>query len=509
MQKMVRCMCKTLGVAVLMEFTTNKVTNVVDLDHLMTIFNYLEDMAFLIDLDEDGVFRCVEVNPAYIKGMGLTLQQLKNKRVDEILSDGEEAAVIANYRRAISQKQALTYEESIKLNDHVQTFETTIIPIFLQDNHSCCYILGVSRDITARKKYEDAILEAKRELETIIQHQQGIILKVEKRGGDFIHTLCEGQLISQFDLTSEDVIGSRPQDLFNEPLASKLVEHYRYCWDTGKKATFEFCDIDDIREFYWLVAVSPILENGETVSLAVYSIDILDKKKAEDALMKTEKLSLVGKLAAGIGHELRNPLTAIRGFIQFMRENKREIRDEYFDIIESELESLNHIAGELMILGKPQAKHFKRINLIGILNEVAFLLEPEAFRQGIQLKKQYQSDYVYVFGEKYQLKQVIINLIKNAIDALSGKTNGEVRIECKENQKGPFIKIADNGCGISKEMIRKIGEPFFTTKEKGTGLGMLVSCRIIKNHKGYMACESEEGKGTAFTIQFPKCPEKE
>jgi two-component system sporulation sensor kinase A len=478
-------------------------SNMFNLDHLITIFNYLEDMVFLIDVEENNQFRCLEVNPAYLKATGLQLGNLKNKLIEEIFIPEEAAAVIHHYKKAITNKQSLTYEEVITIHQDDKTFETTIIPIFIDDHQVCQYILGVSRDISERKKYEKALLEAKRELQAILKQQQALILKFEKQNEDFIYTLCDGQLVNQLGVTSDQLIGKRPQDIFPKATADVINSHLRSCWESQKKRVLDFTDPSNEHEICWLTIISPLIENGKITSLLAYAVDILDRKKAEESLLKREKLALIGEMAAGIGHELRNPITAIRGFIQLMRENKEAIKDEFLDVIDEELESLKHIAGELMILAKPQVQNFDSLNIVQLLDEVAFLLEPEAFRQGIKISKDYQSACIPVFGEKYQLKQVFINLIKNGMDALKGCPNGEISIKSEQVNDQTIVAISDNGCGIPKEVLDKMGEPFYTTKEKGNGLGLLVSYRIIKNHSGMIECQSEEGKGTSFVIYFP------
>ncbi|MDP4103433.1 MAG: ATP-binding protein [Bacillota bacterium] len=490
-----------------MNYSLQDMSNTFNADHMVTIFNYLEDMVFLIEVEENDQFRCLEVNPAYLKATGLPLSDLKNKLIEEVFSPQEAISVIGNYKRAISKKQSMTYEENMILNNEEKTFETTIIPIFLDGRQSCRYILGVSREISERKKYELALLEAKNELKTIIQQQQALILRIDKVDGEFIYTLCDGQLISQLGYTPDELIGKRPQDLFLKETADMINHHFQLSWDSQEKEVFDFFDPTNVYEIFWLTIVSPLIENGQTTSLLVYAVDILERKKAEESMMKTEKLALIGELAAGIGHELRNPLTAIRGFIQLMRENKEAIKDEFLDIIDAELESLNHIAGELMILAKPQVHNFVRLNIVQLLDEVVFLMEPEAFRQGVKIAKHYESPFMPIFGEKYQLKQVFINLIKNAMDALNRGPNGEISIKCKQSGNETIVSVSDNGCGIPKEVLDKIGEPFYTTKEKGNGLGLLVSYRIIKNHTGTIECHSEVGKGTSFIIHFPICSE--
>jgi PAS domain S-box-containing protein len=486
-----------------MNHSLQNVSSTFNLDHLVTIFTYLEDMVFLIEVEENNQFRCIEVNPAYLKATGLHCRDLKNKRDEEVFSRQEAANVIEHYQNAISKKQSMTYEEIINLNNDEKIFETTIIPIFIEDRQDCRYILGVSREITERKKYEKVLLEAKSELKAIIQQQQALIFRVDKINGEFIHTLCDGQLISQLGMTPADLEGKPVQNIFPKETADMINHHFQLAWESQKKDVFDFFDPTNNHEIFWLTIVSPIIENGQTKSLLVYAVDILERKKAEESMMKTEKLALIGELAAGIGHELRNPLTSIRGFIQLMRENKENIKDEFLDVIDAELESLNHIAGELMILAKPHVQNFVRLNIVQLLDEVLFLMEPEAFRQGVKIAKNHESSFVPIYGEKYQLKQVFINLIKNAMDALNGWPNGTIMVQCQQCGDQTIVSVSDNGCGIPEETLKKIGEPFYTTKEKGNGLGLLVSYRIIKNHAGTIECQSEDGKGTSFIIHFP------
>jgi PAS domain S-box-containing protein len=475
-----------------------------NMDHLLMIFNYLEDAVFLVELEEDGGFRYLEVNPGYIKATGIPLETIKNKPIDEVFESREAAKVIKNYKEAIKKKKALSYEESVEIYQKHKTFETTIIPIFLEDKGVCRYILGVSRDISEKKKYENLLQEAKNELKSMVQPQQGVIIEAEKRGEDYFYIFCEGPLLKQFDFTPEDVKEKRPQDLFPLDMAEKIIEQYQLCWNTKEKVFYEWSGQTEKTEFCWLSILTPVLEDGEVRSFIIYAIDILERKQAEESLMKAEKLALIGELAAGIGHEIRNPLTSIRGFIKYMRQDKENIKDEFFDVIDTELESLNQIAGELMILSKPQVTQFERNEIISLLNEVIFLLEPEAFSCGVRILKNYQCDEAFVYGEKHQIKQVFMNLMKNAIDAMQEKSYGKLIIECNQTDSEIVVKITDDGCGIPKEFLKNIGEPFYTTKEKGTGLGLMVSFRIIKNHNGSIVCESKEGEGTSFIMTFPK-----
>ncbi|MDP4084023.1 MAG: ATP-binding protein [Bacillota bacterium] len=487
----------------IMKNSLKNIGNSFYIKHLVSIFNNLEDMMILFEIKEDGILRCVEVNRAFTNIMGIRHECVKSKQLNELFNEEETTYLLEKYKEAIIKRETLTFEIGVYASNQRKTFETTIIPIFLEPSPSCCYLVGILKDISERKRYEQTLLEAKQELETLIQYQQGLILKVEKRGEDFFYIFCEGQLVAQFDLTPDDVIGKRPQDLFPPAIAANVIEQYKSCWKRKENFFYEWADSIDDFEFCWLANLSPIIEAGQIKSFIIYAVDILERKKTEQSLIKSEKLALIGELAAGVGHEIRNPLTSIKGFIKLMMENKDAIKDEFFEIIDSELESINRIAGELMILAKPQANEFKRIDIVELLNEVLFLIEAETFRYGVELIRNFPASQVFINGDKQQLKQVVMNLVKNSIEAMESNSKGRIIIDCRTEGAMVVVKIMDNGCGIPQKLLEKIGEPFYTTKEKGTGLGLMVSYRIIKSHVGNIVCESEEGEGTTFVLSFP------
>ena len=228
--------------------------------------------------------------------------------------------------------------------------------------------------------------------------------------------------------------------------------------------------------------------------------DLSEHKHAEELMIRSEKLSVAGQLAAGIAHEIRNPLTAIKGFLQLMH-GEIEKDNQYFEIIFSELNRIEMILSELLMLAKPQETVFEKANVKTILLEVVTLLETEAILRNIVIEKKFSDENQEVVCDKNQLKQVFINLIKNAIEAMPN--GGTVTISTKSENFSIVIEIKDEGEGIPKELLERLGEPFLTTKEKGTGLGLMITYKIVENHKGTIDVSSSE-KGTVFTIKLPK-----
>ena len=213
----------------------------------------------------------------------------------------------------------------------------------------------------------------------------------------------------------------------------------------------------------------------------------------------SEKRATAGHLAAGIAHEIRNPITAIKGFLHLL-ENGNTNNKTYYGVIDSEIQRIELILKELMILAKPNKQTNELVDIQLLLDQVVTLMEPQALLNNIHLQKNYYFIGSTLMGDSNQLKQVFINYIKNAIEAMPN--GGEISINGSVlTDKSIEVCIVDEGSGIPSELMNQVGEIFFTTKENGTGLGMLVSNQIIKEHKGTLTIESDI-KGTCISVRF-------
>lgn len=234
--------------------------------------------------------------------------------------------------------------------------------------------------------------------------------------------------------------------------------------------------------------------------IVIISRDISERKKAEEILLQSEKLSIVGELAAGVAHEIRNPLTTIKGFIQL---NKWENgASEINDLLLSELGRIETITSEMLTLGKPQAVQLHRTNLRELVENTLELLSPQAHLENIQFKLCVEESPFFITGEKNQLKQVILNVLKNAIEAMP--EGGNIHIHLQKGEGGVCVlTVQDEGCGIPEELLPRLGEPFYSLKEKGTGLGLMICNKIIKQHHGSITYQSKAKQGTLVEIKLP------
>ncbi|CAM3483669.1 sporulation two-component system sensor histidine kinase KinE [Aeromicrobium ponti] len=230
--------------------------------------------------------------------------------------------------------------------------------------------------------------------------------------------------------------------------------------------------------------------------------DITEKLEMEEQLRKSDTLNVIGELAAGIAHEIRNPMTALKGFIQLLEDSIEEDHSMYFNVITTELSRIDSIINEFLILAKPQAVKFVQKDIAQIMKETVELLSAQAVLHNVQFRIYYEKELPLVFCEPNQMKKVFINIIKNAIEVMPKGGYITVSLQaCGDNKVK--VSIRDEGSGIPGHKIKKLGEPFYTTKERGTGLGLMVTYKIIEEHKGTIEVESKLGKGTVFHIYLP------
>jgi PAS domain S-box-containing protein len=247
--------------------------------------------------------------------------------------------------------------------------------------------------------------------------------------------------------------------------------------------------------------VNPIFDNDRYIGTVIAFTDITDRIKAKDHMIKSEKLSIAGQLAAGIAHEIRNPLTSLKGFIRLLYHHE-DRKEYYLSIMEVELSRIEQILTELLMLAKPQSVQYNRRSLTELLEQVAYFLEPLSILKNVQIVLESVGE-VWIECDENQIKQVLINLIKNAVESMP--EGGTVTAAAASLGTGTVqLTVQDQGVGIPEQKLKQLGEPFYTTKDKGTGLGLMVSFKIIENHQGKIEAFSEVGKGTLFRITLPE-----
>ncbi|OAH54753.1 hypothetical protein AWH48_09225 [Domibacillus aminovorans] len=230
----------------------------------------------------------------------------------------------------------------------------------------------------------------------------------------------------------------------------------------------------------------------------VHLRNIQERKELQKLAIKSGKLGIAGQLAASIAHEIRNPLTSIKGFIKLAKEGSLD--SEHYSIIEEEIDRIETIASELLVLGKPLSLEIQTCNVGKMLSDVCILLQSQAVMKRIEIKCDVEENCLVRCNDG-QMKQIFINFIKNAIEAMND--GGVIHTSVSAQNGLIVIVIQDEGKGIPDSIMEKIGEPFYSTKDSGTGLGLMVCFNIVEQYEGKIQVRSQIDKGTTFTISFP------
>jgi signal transduction histidine kinase len=229
-----------------------------------------------------------------------------------------------------------------------------------------------------------------------------------------------------------------------------------------------------------------------------------DLRKTEAQLIRSEKLAALGQLAAGIAHEIRNPLTSINILIHSLAgalPSDMPSRQD-FEVIEEEIDRINEIVDRFLRFARPAPPVLEKAEVVPIFDEILQLLRPQIERQGISVQKDFRS-VPAVTLDKEQMKQVVLNLLLNAIQAMP--EGGRLGLSGQVSGENHWIQLSvqDSGVGIPVENMSRLFDPFFTTKERGIGLGLSIAHRIVEQHEGKIEAESNPGRGTLFTIWLP------
>ena len=244
------------------------------------------------------------------------------------------------------------------------------------------------------------------------------------------------------------------------------------------------------------------------IGLAIIITDITQDKVSLDQRIESEKVSSIMDLAAGVAHELGNPLNSINIHLQVLKrnftseKNNPEKTKKSLTTCINEVERLDGIIAHFLKAIRPQTPDFKKINLLKIIEETVHLKKDELSAKEINISMEAGVREPIINGDFEQLKQVFFNVIGNAIDAIS--CNSEIRILTGREDRFVFVKIIDHGSGINKEDLSKVFEPYYTTKKSGHGIGMMIVHRIMRDHGGDIGIDSKPDAGTIVTLRFPR-----
>ncbi|TFG65176.1 MAG: PAS domain S-box protein [Spirochaetales bacterium] len=259
--------------------------------------------------------------------------------------------------------------------------------------------------------------------------------------------------------------------------------------------------------------ITPYVKEGTVEGNLIHISDITERKKREARLRRAESLASLTTLAAGVAHEIKNPLGSISIHIQLIKKSiqkKKKIEqaamEDHLKIIDEEINRLNGIIVDFLFAVRPMNTNLEKESINDIIEDLMEFIRPELESAKITVELGLEKDLPYLPLDVKYIKQALLNIIKNAEAAMP--EGGYLRVTTRQEEGFITVKIADSGAGIPDHLMDKIFEPYFTTKEFGSGLGLTLVYKIIKEHDGEISVESREGKGTTFSLNFP-IPQKE
>jgi two-component system sensor histidine kinase HydH len=266
------------------------------------------------------------------------------------------------------------------------------------------------------------------------------------------------------------------------------------------------CLVQDSRSIPLQVSATLLHDEDQTfLGHVLLFKDLSEVQALRRELARNQRLASIGRLAAGVAHEIRNPLSSIKGFATYFKERYRENKDDQqtADIMIQEVERLNRVVGQLLEFARPITISKKVTSVDTVIKDSLRLIERQATEKNIKIETAFSSIVIKIQVDRDRINQVLLNLYLNAIESMQDGGTLNVALSMNKKRKWVIIKVADSGTGIRKEDIANIFDPYFTTKPSGTGLGLAIVHNIIDAHDGKMEVESSPGKGTTVTLFLP------
>lgn len=355
----------------------------------------------------------------------------------------------------------------------------------------------------------ERLKEKEKELERLMAFAEDRAIRLEAYNENILQSVPSGVISIDYSMRiksinhaaerllgimAKDVLDKECIDVFGEPLLSILK-------NKSEIIRGEYPYITKDNRHIWLGITTSQLKNpaNETIGFILVFTDLTDVKALQAQIELKERLSQLGEMSAGIAHELRNPMSVITGYAKLLNKRVEESNRNIVNAIIAEIEGMERIISEFLAFAKPADLNKTLLDLNNIISETIIT----TIRNNQLVKAHMEAErHFSVMGDEVFLRQAFTNLFTNAVDAMP--EGGTLSVELNDLRDKVEIKISDTGCGIPEEIKQKIFLPFYTTKQKGIGLGLSIVHKIIVSHGGNIAVESREGKGSIFTITLPR-----
>lgn len=438
----------------------------------------------------DGRF--IAVNRVFTTLFGYPANEVIDKTAKQLGLYEDPHAQQILYERLKNEKKIYNIEQYLLTKGGVKKALLISYSLYCEKNRE--YVIVWAIDVNKQKKIEQALRLSEKRNQCFLNSIPDLMLIYDRNGlcVDFNAGKNTHKIISK-----KDCIGKNVQDVMPPATANLILNVIQQALKTNETQTLEHALV--YRGVHYVLEAR-ISKLNETQALLMVR-DITKFKSLQNELQRIDRLHLVGETAAGIGHEVRNPLTTIRGFVQLLS-TKTECAKytSYFTLILEELDRTNKILDEFLSLSRNQSSDFSLQQLNTVLTTLYPLLNADAILQSKQLQLDLQSDLPEINLNPGEIRQLVFNLVRNGLESM--EANGHLTIRTYLEKDAVILAIQDEGPGISREQLGKIGDRFSTTKKNGTGLGLPICYNIAEHHNAFITIDTSKN-GTTFFIHFP------
>jgi two-component system, sporulation sensor kinase E len=461
----------------------------------------------------------LRVSDELLRIMHLSREEATPEVLASLIHPEDRVSVMALLRQGAEQGNSYEIEHRLLLKDGTSKWVYTIVEPSVNIARQVVKLYGTTQDITERKQDEVRLRNKKNELQAIFDAVNDGVIVFDHNGliQHFNH-ICP-QFFSQ-----EVLSGGGCRDVFHPELASSPHNCPVELALRGERVETSMVSVREGHNTRYIdITVNPIKDElGEKTRALVFLRDVTLKRLHEMQLIQTEKMSSIGVLATGIAHEINNPLTSVAGYAEALL---RRFRDEpslgkdirlddftkYLEVIVREAYHCKGIIDSLLNFGRKSDGLIGTVNLNGLLKEILELLRHQPNYGEMEIVADLKENIPLILGDPSGLRQVFMNLLINACHAIKNGGLVEISTTYSDNDRAIYVQVRDTGSGIAHDVIDRIWDPFFSTKEvgKGVGLGLALTYNIVKRHGGEISVKSSVGEGSQFTVRLPVRCEQE